>query len=133
MTRPISTVRHPKQNNETLALDGFASIITVILAWKGLERDILSKLTTNRGLTFGRFRWLKVARHFHFSHSKHHEPQRVALAYTADSRWRNRAEFLQGRAAIEQFLTRKWHRELDYRWPLGPRPADHPSLSDFGF
>jgi len=119
----------------------------------------------------------------------------VALAYTPDSLWRNRAEFLAGRQAIEAFLTRKWHRELDYRlikelwafqanriavrfayewhddaghwyrsygnenwefdnsglmrlriasindlpiaaeerkyhWPLGPRPGDHPSLSD---
>ena len=125
------------------------------------------------------------------------DPARVALAYTPDSRWRNRAEFFTGRAAIEAFLTRKWSRELDYRlikevwafrenriavrfayewhddsghwfrsygnenwefddaglmrmrfasindlpitegdrqyhWPLGPRPADHPSLSDLG-
>ena len=125
-------------------------------------------------------------------------PARVALAYTADSRWRNRAEFLQGREAIEAFLTRKWQREHDYRlikeiwgcrenriavrfayewhddagqwwrsygnenwefdseglmrtrhasindlaisdserkyfWPLGRRPDEHPSLSDFGF
>ena len=43
------------------------------------------------------------------------DPQRVALAYTMDSRWRNRAEFLRGRAEIEAFLTRKWQRELDYR------------------
>ncbi len=43
------------------------------------------------------------------------DPSRVALAYTTDSRWRNRSEFLQGRAAIEAFLTRKWQRELDYR------------------
>src|SRR5689334_5282789 len=43
------------------------------------------------------------------------DPARVALAYTEDSRWRNRSEFLQGRAAIEAFLTRKWERELDYR------------------
>jgi nuclear transport factor 2 (NTF2) superfamily protein len=43
------------------------------------------------------------------------DPKRVALAYTADSRWRNRAEFLHGREAIEAFLTRKWQRELDYR------------------
>jgi nuclear transport factor 2 (NTF2) superfamily protein len=126
------------------------------------------------------------------------DPARVALAYTVDSRWRNRAEFVTGRAAIEAFLTRKWQRELDYRlikelwafrenriavrfayewhddagswfrsygnenwefdeeglmrlrlasindvpmkeadrkyfWPLGTRPADHASLSDFGF
>ena len=125
------------------------------------------------------------------------DPARVVLAYTADSRWRNRAEFLHGRAEIEAFLHRKWSRELDYRlikepwacqgnriavrfayewhddsghwyrsygnenwefdgdglmqrriasindapiaaadrkyhWPLGPRPADHPSLSDLG-
>lgn len=43
------------------------------------------------------------------------DPARVALAYTSDSRWRNRAEFVQGRAAIEAFLTHKWQRELDYR------------------
>ena len=43
------------------------------------------------------------------------DPARVALAYTTDSRWRNRSEFLEGRAAIEAFLTRKWSRELDYR------------------
>jgi nuclear transport factor 2 (NTF2) superfamily protein len=43
------------------------------------------------------------------------DPARVALAYTADSHWRNRAEFLQGREAIEGFLTRKWSREFDYR------------------
>jgi hypothetical protein len=125
------------------------------------------------------------------------DPARVALAYTADSRWRNRSEFLAGRAEIEAFLTRKWNRELDYRlikelwafrenriavrfayewhdargdwfrsygnenwefdahglmrlrlasindlpirederkyrWPLGPRPTDHPSLSELG-
>jgi hypothetical protein len=43
------------------------------------------------------------------------DPERVALAYTTDSHWRNRAEFLDGRAAIVAFLTRKWNRELDYR------------------
>jgi nuclear transport factor 2 (NTF2) superfamily protein len=43
------------------------------------------------------------------------DPARVVLGYTEDSRWRNRAEFLHGRAAIEAFLTRKWNRELDYR------------------
>jgi uncharacterized protein len=42
-------------------------------------------------------------------------PAQVALAYTVDSRWRNRSEFFHGRAAIEAFLTRKWQRELDYR------------------
>src|SRR6185369_8619101 len=42
-------------------------------------------------------------------------PERVSLAYTEDSYWRNRAEFVQGRAAIVEFLTRKWRRELDYR------------------
>jgi nuclear transport factor 2 (NTF2) superfamily protein len=40
---------------------------------------------------------------------------RVALAYTEDSVWRNRSEFFQGRAAIEEFLTRKWAKEQDYR------------------
>ncbi len=42
------------------------------------------------------------------------DPARVALAYTPDSQWRNRAEFLAGRPAIEAFLTRKWTREHDY-------------------
>ena len=42
-------------------------------------------------------------------------PERVSLAYTEDSTWRNRAEFVRGRAEIVQFLTRKWNRELDYR------------------
>ena len=43
------------------------------------------------------------------------DPGRVALAYTPDSRWRNRAEFFSGREAITAFLQRKWARELDYR------------------
>jgi uncharacterized protein len=43
------------------------------------------------------------------------DPARMVLAYTPDSRWRNRAEFLQGREVIQAFLTRKWNRELDYR------------------
>ena len=43
------------------------------------------------------------------------DPDRVALAYTPDSRWRNRSEFFTGRPAIVEFLTRKWARELDYR------------------
>jgi nuclear transport factor 2 (NTF2) superfamily protein len=125
------------------------------------------------------------------------DPSRVVLAYTPDSRWRNRAEFPQGRAEIEAFLTRKWQREAEYRlikelwthgadriavrfayewrddsgqwyrshgnenwefdtlglmrlrfasindqpiaeadrkfrWPQGPRPADHPGLTDLG-
>jgi uncharacterized protein len=52
------------------------------------------------------------------------DPARVAPAYTADSRWRNRAEFLTGRDEIVAFLTRKWQRELDYRlikelWAFG--------------
>jgi uncharacterized protein len=43
------------------------------------------------------------------------DPAKVSLAYSIDSVWRNRAEFLTGRAEIVQFLTRKWKRELDYR------------------
>src|SRR5262245_11351456 len=51
------------------------------------------------------------------------EPARVAQAYTPDSIWRNRAEFIHGREEIVAFLTRKWNRELDYRlikegWPF---------------
>ena len=125
------------------------------------------------------------------------DPERVALAYTVDTQWRNRAEFPTGREQVVQFLRRKWDRELDYRlikelwafaedriavrfayewhddadnwfrsygnenwefddqglmrrrfasindlpiaeaerkyrWPQGPRPADHPGLSDLG-
>jgi len=125
------------------------------------------------------------------------DPERVAGAYTENSRWRNRSEFFEGRPAIVAFLTRKWARELDYRlikevwafagnriavrfqyeyhdeagnwfraygneqwefdqnglmrrreasindvpieeserkflWPLGPRPADHPGLTELG-
>ena len=52
------------------------------------------------------------------------DPQRVALAYTVQSRWRNRAEFVSGREEIAALLTRKWVRELDYRlikelWAFG--------------
>jgi hypothetical protein len=52
------------------------------------------------------------------------DPHRVSLAYTEDSRWRNRAEFINGRAEIVAFLTRKWNKELDYRlikemWTFG--------------
>ena len=125
------------------------------------------------------------------------DPAHVSLAYTVDSKWRNRVEFIDGREAIRAFLTRKWNRELDYRlikelwgfrenrmavrfayewrddsghffrsygnenwefdesglnyhrhasindlriaeseclfhWPQGPRPHDHPGLSDLG-
>lgn len=125
------------------------------------------------------------------------DPERVSLAYTADSRWRNRSDFFTGRPAIVAFLTAKWQKELDYRlikelwglndnriavrfqyewhdaagawyrsygneqwefdenglmrrreasindisireserrflWPLGPRPADHPGLTELG-
>ena len=125
------------------------------------------------------------------------DPDRVALAYTVDSEWRNRAEIFSGRDAIRAFLERKWKRELEYRlikevwthgdariavrfayewrddsgswfrsygnenwefserglmrrriasindlpiaeserrfhWPQGPRPAEHPGLSELG-
>lgn len=43
------------------------------------------------------------------------DPERVALAYTTDSEWRNRSEFLKGRKAIKEFLRRKWAKELEYR------------------
>jgi nuclear transport factor 2 (NTF2) superfamily protein len=51
-------------------------------------------------------------------------PEQVALAYTIDSKWRNRSEFVTGREQIVQFLTRKWQKELDYRlikelWAFG--------------
>lgn len=52
------------------------------------------------------------------------DPAKVALAYTPDSQWRNRSEFLHGRAEIERFLTRKWEKEREYRlikelWTFG--------------
>ena len=43
------------------------------------------------------------------------DPARVAMAYTPDTEWRNRNEFLNGRDAVREFLSRKWHKELDYR------------------
>ena len=43
------------------------------------------------------------------------DPERVAAAYTEDTNWRNRAEFLDGRQAVIDFLRRKWNRELDYK------------------
>lgn len=43
------------------------------------------------------------------------DPSKVALAYTETSYWRNRAEFIRGREQVEEFLTRKWNKELDYR------------------
>lgn len=42
-------------------------------------------------------------------------PEKVVAAYTEDSEWRNRAEFLKGRSQITEFLSRKWHKELDYK------------------
>lgn len=125
------------------------------------------------------------------------DPDKVALAYSPDTRWRNRSEFLNGRGEVRDFLARKWERELDYRlikeiwshgddriavrfcyeyhdadgqwyrahgnenwafdeqgymttrhasindvpisaserlflWPSGPRPDDHPGLSELG-
>jgi uncharacterized protein len=52
------------------------------------------------------------------------DPERVALAYSEDTRWRNRAEFLNGRDEVRAFLARKWERERDYRlrktlWAFG--------------
>ena len=52
------------------------------------------------------------------------DPERVALAYTEDTEWRNRSEFLKGRTEVVAFLRRKWNRELDYRlikelWAFG--------------
>ena len=66
------------------------------------------------------------------------DPERVSLAYTPDSVWRNRSEFFSGRDAIVQFLTRKWSRELDYRlikelWALRRRqlaPAATPATAE---
>ena len=43
------------------------------------------------------------------------DPERVSLAYTVDSQWRNRSEFINGRAQLREFLARKWSTELDYR------------------
>jgi nuclear transport factor 2 (NTF2) superfamily protein len=57
------------------------------------------------------------------------DPERVAAAYTEDTEWRNRTEFLRGRDAVVEFLRRKWNKELDYRlkkelwWFRGNRMA----------
>ena len=42
-------------------------------------------------------------------------PEKVSLAYTVDTEWRNRAEFINGRQEVQEFLTRKWSKELDYK------------------
>src|SRR5260370_37907193 len=56
------------------------------------------------------------------------DPDRVALAYTEDSVWRNRSEFLVGRDQIRLFLAQKWARELDYRLVHAPRAfTEQPS------
>jgi nuclear transport factor 2 (NTF2) superfamily protein len=52
------------------------------------------------------------------------DPERVSLAYTEDTHWRNRTEFINGRSEVVEFLRRKWNRELDYRlqkelWAFG--------------
>jgi len=68
-------------------------------------------------------------------------PEKMALAYTTDSRCRNRDEFPNGRVEIVQFFKRKWaiasinnlpieEPERKYHWPLGRRPDGHPKLSD---
>ena len=59
------------------------------------------------------------------------DPARVALAYTSDSRWRNRSEFLEGENRIAVRFAYEWHDdsgERKYHWPLGLRPDDHPLL-----
>jgi nuclear transport factor 2 (NTF2) superfamily protein len=43
------------------------------------------------------------------------DPEKVSLAYTIDTEWRNRTEFINGREEVKQFLTRKWEKELDYK------------------
>ena len=43
------------------------------------------------------------------------DPEKVCLAYTTDTEWRNRTEFIHGREAVKEFLKRKWEKELDYR------------------
>ena len=87
-------------------------------------RLILFPLSHDRGENGSAERAAQVAHHVETAAQKARmaedawntrEPARVALAYTTDSRWRNRAEFIHGRAEIEAFLTRKWNRELDYR------------------
>jgi hypothetical protein len=65
------------------------------------------------------------------------DPQRVFLAYTPDCEWRNRTEFLAGRAAIIAFLERKWARELDYRlikeiWAHGAARIHSPGCRSSG-
>jgi uncharacterized protein len=56
-------------------------------------------------------------------------PTAIAQAYTVDSRWRNRSEFLQGREAIELFLQRKWQRELEYRLIKSLWAFDHDRIA----
>ena len=57
------------------------------------------------------------------------DPEKVALAYTVDSRWRNRAEFVNGRSEIVAFLRRKWNKELDYRLIKEPWAFDNDRIA----
>ena len=57
------------------------------------------------------------------------DPHKVALAYTEDSQWRNRAEFFVGRAAIVDFLTQKWAEELDYKLIKEVWAFDHDHIA----
>lgn len=66
------------------------------------------------------------------------DPQRIATAYTYDSRWQNRTEFPQGRQEIIQFLERKWARELEYRlikelWSFENRSFENRSFENPAF
>ncbi|HZY98252.1 MAG TPA: DUF1348 family protein [Candidatus Baltobacteraceae bacterium] len=63
------------------------------------------------------------------------EPERVSMAYSQESRWRNRSEFFTGREAIYRSSSsindvKIAEEERLFRWPSGPRPADHPGLSE---
>ena len=68
------------------------------------------------------------------------DPAKVALAYTLDTQWRNRAHCVTNRQQAETFLTGKWIRENEhrpikqrlFRWPQGRRPDEHPGLSELG-
>ncbi len=76
--------------------------------FKATSRPVLRCLRSLVRLPFRRFAWQKTVGILVI-------PEKVALAYTIDSRWRNRAEFPNGRQEIIEFLKRKWAKELDYR------------------
>ncbi len=94
--------------------DAFFSCLELILGWGGGSGGNGGNMTPSGLPPFTRESAIEKVRQAEDAWNTR-DPERVALGYSPDSRWRNRAEFINGREEIIAFLTRKWNRELDYR------------------